>query len=362
VTRLTAAGLRHQVRPAFGRGRAPSQKRTDMPDTSSLAEAYLEHCPACQWIVSEDLRFHRIYGDSIGVFHKPAAELEGRILADCLAPETAADWKDRFNRALKGETLWLRLRHENAIWYTTVFPINRPNEPVCAGGLAREITPWNTAEQELRHTVLSALKAQEFDRSMASKFLHDIVGQNLTALGLQLDLARMDVETISPETCDRIASIQKVLEGMMEQVREYSYELNPSAVERAGLRSALDRLIVRLRERFPGVVRVNVDPFLKIDPKIATAMYHIAQEAIENAVQHASCSAIEIAVKSTRTGSSLEVHDNGKGFDPADILETRRGLGLLSMEHYAAQAGMDLSIASNREDGTTVRASADGSA
>ena len=68
-------------------------------------------------------------------------------------------------------------------------------------------------------------------------------------------------------------------------------------------------------------------------------MYQIAQEAVENAVQHASCSAIEIAVKSTRTGTFLEVRDNGRGFDPADLLGGRRGLGLLSMEHYAAQAG-----------------------
>ncbi len=88
----------------------------------------------------------------------------------------------------------------------------------------------------------------------------------------------------------------------MQRVREYSYELNPSTVERAGLRSALDRLTGRIRGRFTGALRVNVDPSLKIDPKIASAMYQIAQEAVENAVQHASCSAIEIAVKSTRSG------------------------------------------------------------
>jgi signal transduction histidine kinase len=52
----------------------------------------------------------------------------------------------------------------------------------------------------------------------------------------------------------------------------------------------------------------------------------------------------------------MEVRDNGKGFDPADILGGSRGLGLLSMEHYAAQAGLDLSITSDKKTGTTVRA------
>ncbi len=61
-------------------------------------------------------------------------------------------------------------------------------------------------------------------------------------------------------------------------------------------------------------------------------------------------------MKSTRAGAAMEVRDNGKGFDQADILGGSRGLGLLSMEHYAAQAGLDLSIASDKKTGTTVRA------
>lgn len=263
-----------------------------------------------------------------------------------------------FRPALAGETLLLRQRCGNNIWYISVYPVRDKEGARYAGAMAHEMTPWRTAEQELRNTVLGALKAQEFERHTLSKFLHDVVGQNLTALGLQLDLTRMDVESVSPETCVRITEIQKVLETIMEQVREYSYHLNPSAVERAGLRSALDRLITHIRSRFTGVLRVNVDPSLKIATKIALAFYHIAQEAIENAVQHSSCSTIEIAVKSTRTGASMEVRDNGKGFDPADILGGSRGLGLMSMEHYAAQAGLDLSITSDKKTGTTVRAAA----
>jgi two-component system NarL family sensor kinase len=208
--------------------------------------------------------------------------------------------------------------------------------------------------------VLSALGAQEFERQMVAKFLHDKVGQNLTAVGLQLDLVRMDMECLSPDTASRVSDIQKLLEVMMQEVREYSYELNRAAVERAGLRSALDRLTTRVRGRFSGAVRVNVDPSLKLDPKVASSLYQIAQEAVENAVQHSACSVIEIAVKSTKAGLSLEVRDNGRGFDPADVLGGRRGLGILSMEHYAAQAGLDFSIRSNRETGSVVHAAGPG--
>jgi PAS domain S-box-containing protein len=333
-----------------------------MSDAGCLAEAFLEQSPTCYWVVTAAGVFHHFYGNPAPIFEKPASELAGHAVAEALPPEIASVWRDRFARALGGETVVLRERRGSAIWHLTVFPIRFGGEIRYVGGLAREITAWSSAEQELRYTVLGALKAQEFERNMVSKFLHDTVGQNLTALGLQLDLIRMDLENAQPETCARVIEIQQILEAMMQRVREYSYELNPSTVERAGLRSALDRLTGRIRGRFTGSVRVNVDPSLKIDPKIASAMFQIAQEAVENAVQHASCSAIEIVVKSTRNAVALEIRDNGKGFDTSDLLRGCRGLGLLSMEHYAAQAGLELSITSSREVGTTVRAGALGAA
>jgi two-component system NarL family sensor kinase len=328
-----------------------------MPEPDCLSDAFIEQSTRCSWVFTAQGEFLRVFGDTRPVFRKMAPELTGCKIAEALDGELAHEWKDRLARALSGETLLLRLRHEAADWAVVVFPIHFQGT-LYGGGSAIEVTSWNTAEQELRHTVLGALKAQEFERRMVSKFLHDKVGQNLTALGLQLDLVRMDLETVSPETSARVVEIQGLLEGMMEEVREYSYELNPSAVERAGLRSALDRLATRIRGRFGGSLRVNVDPSLNLDPGIASALYQIAQDAVENAVQHAGCSAIEIAVKSTRTGPSMEIRDNGRGFDPADIAGGRRGLGLLSMEHHAAQAGLDLSIKSSRGNGATVRAAA----
>jgi signal transduction histidine kinase len=327
-----------------------------MTDEHGLAKAFLEQCPAVIWAVDRNGAFRRFYSDPSCVFGKSAAELHERTPDVVLDPAPGEQWKNRFARALAGETLMLRERRGNITWYVKLFPIRIDGRITHVGGVAQQSEPWSTADQELRHTVLSALRSQEFERKMASQFLHDSVGQNLTAFGLQLDLIRMDLESLSPETCARIAEMQKTLEGMMEEVREYSYELNPSTVERAGLRSALDRLASRLRHRFTGWLRIRVDPSLKLDPKIATALFHIAQEALENAVQHAGCSNIEIAVKCTRKGIVLEVKDDGRGFDPDDILGVRRGLGLLSMEHFAAQAGLQLTITSSRESGTLVRA------
>jgi two-component system NarL family sensor kinase len=327
-----------------------------MPDVDHLAELLLEQAPSGSCLVNASGIFERAFGDCC-VLGRPAVELEGRALTEVLPREQARIWTARFARALSGETFSLRERAGNTVWNVSVFPVRTNGEVRFAGVLAREISDWNKTEHDLRQTVLGALKSQEFERKMASKFLHDTVGQNLTALGMQLDLVRMDFEETAPTACERIGEIQKVLETIMEDVRDYSYELNPATVERAGLRAALDRLLTRMRERFNGSLRLNVDPFLKLDPNVAPALFQIAQEAVENAVLHSGCSAIEIAVKTTRTGPALEVRDNGRGFDPAEIASGTRGLGLLSMEHYAAQAGLNLTIESDRSTGTAVRAS-----
>jgi len=331
-----------------------------MPEDLSLLQALLEQSPVSRFIVDRDFVCRSAHGETVSILGAAEAQLWDRPISEALEPEVEKVWRQRFERAFEGESLALRERRGAVSWQILVFPLRMEDEVRFAAAVATDATAWSRADQELRNTVLGALKAQEFERNMVSRFLHDSVGQNMTALGLQLDLIRMDLEPISPEICRRIVGIQKLLETMMEQVREYSFELNPATVERAGLRTALDRLAARFQGRFTGAVRLNVDPSLKLDRRIAHAMYYIAQEAIENAAQHASCSAVEIAVKSSRNGTFLEVRDNGRGFDPADLSGGCRGLGLLTMEHYAAQAGLDLSITSTREGGTAVRATATG--
>jgi PAS domain S-box-containing protein len=327
-----------------------------MPVSYDLLESFLSQSQACQWILDAGGIFQFVCGDSVPLLGKPAEELTGREIAEALDAEADGIWRERLAKVLEGECVELRERRADRLWYVVCFPIRVEGEIRYAGVSGREITALATAEQELRNTVLGALRQQQFERSSVARFLHDVVGQNLTALGLQIDLICMDVPDSGAEPLGRLRDVQKLLEQIMAQVRDYSYELNPSAVERAGLRAALDRLGARLRDRISGTLRINVDPSLRIDPHTASALYHIAAEAVDNAVQHAGCSLIEIAVKSTRDGPTLEVRDNGRGFDPSDLKNGSRGLGLLSMEHHAAEAGLVLEIQSSRATGTTVSA------
>jgi signal transduction histidine kinase len=329
-----------------------------MHDAEDLAQVYLDQCSCRGWIWNRNGTFVAVFNDPRAVLEAASGELLGRRLSEVLDAAVAARWEGRLARALEGESFTVRERVGAATWSISIFPIRSDGEIRFAGCQTREAAPWSNTEQELRRAVVDALKGQEQERDRMSRFLHDSIGQNMTALGLQLDLLSMDLEAVAPEARDRIGKIQEALEPMMAEVRAYTYTLSPSLVERAGLRSALERIAARVHPKFSGVVQMHVDGAARPEPAAAAAVYRIAEEAVDNAIKHANCSMIDIAVRCSRTGITLEVRDNGTGFDPGDPVKVSRGLGLPRMEHYAAEAGMALTIESRVGGGTMIRAEA----
>jgi len=126
-------------------------------------------------------------------------------------------------------------------------------------------------------------------------------------------------------------------------------------VEKAGLESAMDRLVGRFRSGFAGKIRLHYDPALRPPIEVGNAWYRIAELALENAVQHAEASRIEVEVRASKKLATLEVRDDGKGFSPDDASVQTPGLGLLLMEHYASQAPIELALESAPGAGTVVR-------
>ena len=209
----------------------------------------------------------------------------------------------------------------------------------------------------LSRLLISTINAREVESARVSRALHDEVGQVLSAVGLQLDVLKLDFKAAAPEIVQRVEEIQRMLDRAVQEVRSLSYDLNPAVVERAGLQFALDRLVGRYRQGFSGSLRFLFDPGVRVPLQIGDAWYKIAEHAVANSVEHGACTKIEVLVKAQAKAASLEVRDNGKGFPVASTKRNAAGIGLLLMDHYAAAAGIDLSIRSTPARGTTVRAS-----
>lgn len=211
-------------------------------------------------------------------------------------------------------------------------------------------------QRSLASLLVSVMNAREQEGARVSRILHDDVGQVLSAIGLQLDLLRMDLNENAADCPRRILEIQKVLELAVAQVRDLSYELNPSIVERTGLQFALDRLVGRFRKDFAGTIRLFFDSSVRLPLETATAVYKIAEQALENAVSYAAATRIEVLVKPGKQGISLEVRDNGRGLAGDGKVADTTGLGLHLMRYHANQSGLRFSVASIPEQGTIVRA------
>jgi len=319
--------------------------------SEAAADMLLRHCPACTWLLDPSLEFHAAYGNATALFGRAASELPGVNFAHLVSADTRPSWIKRWERVLAGDTLHARerLTADSPTCAITLFPVRAAEGHVAfAGGLAQESDEHGLAVRIHR--------ARENERAHLAQLLHDHAAQHLSAAGLQLDLLHMELEKSAPPVAHRTAEIQTLLESVMDVVRGFSHELNPAVVERVGLPTALDTMAGLLRSGFRGNVRLLADPSARPSVPAAVAFYRIAREATANAARHAGCSVIEILLKSTRSGPALEVRDNGQGFDASANTSRERGLGLMLMEQYAEQAGIDLRIESSSASGTVVRA------
>lgn len=211
-------------------------------------------------------------------------------------------------------------------------------------------------ERSLARALVTLMNAQQQEWARVSHILHDEIGQIMSAVGLQLDVMRMDFEGQAPEIKPRTAEIQKLLEKAISLVRDISFELNPAVVEKAGLQFALERLIGRYRKKYSGSLRLMVNLSERLPPEIASALYKIADQAVSNAVAHSQSPQIEVLVRPSGKATVLEVRDQGIGF-PVDLFKDRvSGLGLLLMQYYSAEANLQLSISSEPGKGTIVKA------
>ncbi len=199
-------------------------------------------------------------------------------------------------------------------------------------------------------------EAEESERRRLARELHDQVGQNLTALGLSLNLARVHLEGESTEKAlALIASSVSLVEDTTESIRAVMSDLRPAVLDDYGIVAALrwygDR--VRRASQLPVQV-IGSEPAPRLDGAVETAMFRVAQEALTNAVKHAHASKVTITLEGRGGDVVMTIEDDGVGLDPGAVRVRgpAGGWGLVFMKERCAAVGVNLVIDSSPGKGT----------
>ena len=219
------------------------------------------------------------------------------------------------------------------------------------GGL-RDVTDHKRAEQESRELSRRLIRAQEEERAMLARELHDDVSQRLAVLAIEVGCA--EPVAADGEQAEAMRAVREGLVALSEDIHSLAYQLHPSILEELGLAEAL-RAECERRSRRGGLdLSVDFDPMLPAVPRdTALCLFRVAQEALSNVTRHAGATVASVNLRQMDGGLLLAVADDGVGFDPENHGKGAR-LGLASMRERVVLVSGTLDIESAPGAGTTV--------
>jgi signal transduction histidine kinase len=130
--------------------------------------------------------------------------------------------------------------------------------------------------------------------------------------------------------------------------------MHPRVLDDLGLPAALEWIARQTREQEAFDVDVIADDGASIPAPLASVLYRIAQEALRNAARHAGAKHVEIFLRRAPGSATLEVRDDGRGFDVRRAEERRPGMGLFSMRERVGLVNGSLVVESTPGRGTRV--------
>jgi len=235
-----------------------------------------------------------------------------------------------------------------------------------AVGIANEITKdLRESEEGLRNSAeqLQALSRrlvdiQESERRQFSRELHDRVGQNLTALSINLDILKTQLSGIGNEAYSaRLDDAATLLESTAGSIENVMSELRPPMLDDYGLLPALQWYASAFSGRTGIQVRVEGDERMeRVSQASEIALFRIAQEALNNVAKHAHAGRVDIRLEHSGTQLVMSVSDDGVGFDAVSspASDRRPGLGMVTMRERTQAVGGRFEIETSPGSGAQV--------
>lgn len=205
----------------------------------------------------------------------------------------------------------------------------------------------------LRALVARLVDTREDERLRVARQLHDELGQVLTALRLELGALALSAD--SPAQSQRLSASAELVGASMATLRRISEDLRPLVLDDLGLHAALDWLAEQSSRRLGIEVTLRRDADEPpADPRVATAVYRAAQEALDNVERHARATDVALTLRREADTLVLTVEDNGLGV-PAGALDQPSAWGLRTLDERMRLLGGALGLENVRGGGARLR-------
>jgi signal transduction histidine kinase len=221
-------------------------------------------------------------------------------------------------------------------------------------GVCWDASATHRAEAALSNVAGKLVAAQETERARIARELHDDLGQQVAVLASKLDALEHRRRVPSSELRATLGRARTGLQEIASSVHTLSHQLHPAKLRLLGLVQTMEGLCrdessgtgVHVRFRARGVPA-------RLPEDVTLCLFRVAQEALRNALTHSGARAIEVQLTGTPASLTLQVIDNGTGFDP--LGPKGAGLGLLTMRERVEIVGGTLTVRPARVGGTMIR-------
>ena len=194
------------------------------------------------------------------------------------------------------------------------------------------------------------------ERQRLARELHDSVTQALYSVTLYADATRIALSAGKKDVATaHLQELRNMAREAMLDMRLLIFELHPPVLEKEGLTAAVQTRLETVEARSGLQTSFHVEGNeLRLPLPVEEELYRIVQESLNNAVKHARAQQVTVVFRYEDRRFSLEVRDNGRGFDPAAGRQSG-GMGLRSIEERVQRIGGQLLIESTPDKGTTLK-------
>ena len=309
------------------------------------------------------------------IYGYPKNELIGMDSLDLVHPHDRPLVKKFREKRLRGEKVPVEYeskglkKNGDTIWVMRSLSQINYEGGAAISGIVADITKRHKAEEALRKSdrelrILSnqLLSAEEKERKRIARELHDSIGQALSAIKFSVENALLELrEATNPIDLGSLEAVIPLTQKTIEEVRRIVMDLRPSILDDLGILATIRWFCREFKNVYAGIrIETNIDINEDEVPRhLKTIIYRILQEALNNVAKHSQANFVHLRLRKTETGMELIIHDNGRGFNPDQVMAiktSRRGFGLASMRERADLSGAAFEINSIIGRGTTVRA------